>query len=119
MRPVSLPSAGELNRRVTIRLQTDVPNAGFGVDQTFDAGITRWAKVEPVHSLNIRAGMQTGEVPTHLIWVRRGTGTRAEDITAGHVVDLAGRRYRVVATINVADADVYTRIEVKDLGGIA
>lgn len=118
MAGVFLPGAGDLNRRITIRLQTDEPNASFGVDQTYSAGLTRWAKVEPVHSLNIRAGMQTGEVPTHLFWVRFGTGTKPADITASHVIDYAGRRYRVLGTLNVDDADVYTRIEAKDLGAI-
>lgn len=119
MSTVVMPGAGDFNRRVVIRLWADVPNAAFGVDQTFDEGLKRWAKKEPVHSLNIRAGMQTGEVPTHLFWVRCGTGTRAHDITASHVIDHDGRRYRVLGTINVDDADVCTRIETKDIGAIA
>jgi len=115
----ALPGAGELNRRITIRLATEVPNASFGTDLQLSAGITCWAKREPVHSLNLRAGMQTGEVPTDLFWVRYGTGTKQEDITASHVIEMAGRRYRVLGTLNVDDADVFTRIEAKDLGAIA
>ena len=116
---MSLPSPGELNRRIAIVPWADVPNVAFGIDQTFGEPLLRWAKVEPVHSLNIRAGMQTGEVPTHLFWVRYGAGTKPADITASHVVEWAGRRYRVLGTLNVDDADVYTRIEAKDLGAIA
>lgn len=113
-----MPGAGELNRRVEIRVWADVPNAAFGLDQTFAPGLERWAKVEPVHSLNIRAGMQTGEVPTHLFWIRYGTGTRPEDITVSHVVDYAGRRHRVIGAINVSDRNVFTRIETKDIGAV-
>lgn len=110
---------GDLNRRIAIRLLTEVPNESFGTDQQLDVGITRWAKREPVHSLSLRAGMQTAEVPTDLFWVRYGTGTKPEDITASHVIEMAGRRYRVLGTLNVDDADVYTRIEAKDLGVVA
>lgn len=111
-------STGNLNRRITLRLWSDVPNAAFGLDQTFDAGITRWAKVEPVHGLAIRAGMQTGETPTHLFFVRYGAGTKPEQLTASHVVEWQGRRYRVLDTINVEDKNEYTRITAKDLGAI-
>lgn len=111
--------AGQLNRRILIRLWSDMPNVAFGIDQTFDAGITRWARREPVHGIALRAGMQTGEVPTDLFWVRHGTGTQPEDITAAHVIEWNGRRYRVMDAIDVDGAGVFTRISTKDLGAIA
>lgn len=114
-----LPRSGELNRRITIRKWADVPNGTFGITQTFDKGIVRWAKREPVHGLAIRAGMQTGEIPTDLFWVRYGTGTKPEDITLGHVVEWNGHRYRVLDTINVEDKQQFTRITTKDLGAIS
>lgn len=114
----TLPQTGELTRRIQIRLQTDVPNVGMGVDQTFDAGIARWAKREPVHGLALRAGMNTSEAPTDLFWVRRGPGTTPEEITTGHVIDWNGRRYRVLDTIDVDDARRFTRVTAKDLGAI-
>ena len=113
-----LPEAGELQRRIIIRLWTDVPNVGFGVDQTFDVGIPRWAKVEPIYGIAIRAGMNTGEVPTHLFWIRYGPDTQPEDLTASHVIEWRGRRYRVLDALNVANADRFTRISAKDLGAI-
>jgi head-tail adaptor len=79
----NLPAIGELNRRIQIRLRTDVPNASFGIDETYDVGIPRWAKKEPVHSLAIRSGQNTGEEPTDLFWVRWGTGTKPTDFTGG------------------------------------
>lgn len=111
-------SAGDLNRRITIRLWADVPNVTFGIDQTFDAGIGRWAKHEPVHGLAIRAGLQTGEVPTDLFFVRAGAGTWPQDITGQHVVEYRGRRYRVMDTIDLEGARQFTRISAKDLGAI-
>lgn len=107
-----------LNRRILLRQMSEVPNAAFGIDPQPDAGLHRWAKVEPVHGLAIRAGMQTGEVPTHLFFVRYGEGTRPEQVTAGHVVDWSGRRYRVLDSISWEGKDQYTRISAKDLGPI-
>ena len=113
-----LPALGELNRRVMIRRWTDTPNAAFDVDQTFDAGIKRWAKLEPVHSLTLRWGEQTGEVPTHIVWVLYGDRSRPEDITVEHVIETRGVRYRVMGVHDVADKRRFTRIEVKSLGPI-
>lgn len=113
-----LPADGELNRRIHIRLRTDVPNASFGTDEVYSAGIWRWAKKEPIHSIAIRAGMNTDEAPTDLFWVRWATGTKPADFTASHVIDYAGRRYRVLDTIDVDDLHQFTRITAKDLGAI-
>lgn len=111
-----LPVPEALNRRVTLRLWNDVPNLGQGLDANLDAGRKLWAKVEPVHGLAIRAGMQTGEVPTHLFWVRYTPATRPEDFTGSHVFDWMGRRYRVLDAINVNDMQRFTRVSVKELG---
>ena len=113
-----IPPVGELNRRVTIRRWVDVPNAAFAVDQTFDAGSTRWGKIEPIHSLALRMGMQTSEMPTHLVWVLYGDRSRPEDITVEHVVQTRGVRYRVLGTHDVQDRRRFTRIEVKALGPV-
>lgn len=113
-----LPDSGEMQRRIKIRLWADGANAAFGLDQTFDAGFDRWAKHEPVHGIAIRAGMQTGEIPTDLFWVRYGPGTTPGEITLSHVIEWAGRRYRVLDAINVDDAQRFTRITTKDLGAI-
>lgn len=113
---IELPIAEELNRSIRIRLQSDIPNAAFGLDSTFDAGITRWAKVEPIYGLAMRGDMQTGEVPTHLFWVRYCPGSYPEEITTSHVVEWKGHLYRVLDAINVLDAQRFTRITTKLLG---
>jgi len=115
---IKLPVAEELNRSVRLRVWSDVPNAAFGLDQTFDVGRKLFAKVDPIYGLSIRAGAQTGEVPTHLFWIRYGTGTRPQDITASHVFEWQNRRYRVIDAINVGDMQRFTQVSVKDLGAI-
>jgi head-tail adaptor len=118
MSATQLPGAGDLNRRIQLRLRTDVPNAEFGVDETYSVGIPRWAKKEPIHSISIRAGQNTGEAPTDFFWVRWGTGTKPTDLTEGYVIDFDGRRYRVMDSIDVDDLHRFTRITAKDLGAI-
>lgn len=112
-------TAGDLNRRIAIRLVSEVPNGAFGLDEQLTAPVPRWAKHEPIHGLALRAGKQTGEAPTDLFYVRRGTGTRPEDITSAHVVEYDGRRYRVVDTLDHEGKRQFTRITAKDLGAIA
>lgn len=118
---VTWPAAGELTRRVNIRLWADTPNTGFGVDQTFDAGIWRWAKLDPVSGSAFWGSQAIGETMTHRIWVRWGTGSKPEDITGQHVVDypLLNQRFRVLRTTNVGDAQIFTMIEAKLLGAIS
>ena len=113
------PRPGELRERITLRLWSDAPNAAFGIDQTFAADQVRWAKHEAIHGLVLRSGVQTGDAPTDLFWIRAGTGTQPQDITASHVVEWRGRRYRVMDTITVGATHSFTRITAKDLGAIA
>lgn len=112
-------SSQRLDRRIVIRHWSDVPNSAFGLTPVYDAGITRWARREPVHSLAIRAGVNTEEAPTDLFWVRYAPGTRPQDLTAEHVIELDGVRFRILESINVDDADQFTRITTKYLGAIA
>lgn len=114
--PLKLPDDGELQRRITLRGWADQPDDNTSLVQMFDTGIKRWAKVEPVHGLAMRSGEQTGEVPTHLFWVRYGAGTRPEQITLGMVIDWGGQRYRIIDAINVNDAQRFTQITAKHLG---
>lgn len=113
-----LPDTGELNRRILIRLWTDLPNASFNVDQTFDAGISRWAKVEPIRGTATRMGVATGEDPTHFFWVRFSAGTPAEYFAQNRVIEYRARRFRIIEAQNFQDADRYIRITAKDLGAI-
>lgn len=114
-----LPDTGELNRRIVIRRWTDVPNASFNVDQTFDAGINRWAKVEPIRGIASRMGVATVEEATHYFWVRYSAETTADYFSQDRVIEYRGRRFRILDAQNFQDADRFIRITAKDLGAIA
>ena len=113
---MKLPTTEDFSRVVCLRRRKEVPNPDMTVDEVFDCGIRTWAKFEPVHGLTMRAEAQTAEVPTHLIWVRYREGTRPQDITAAHVFDVSGQRYRVLSAIDVDDLGRFTRVSVKELG---
>lgn len=112
------PTPGELDRRITIKSWSDEANAAFGLDQNFTEPKTVWAKHEPIHGLTIRAGMQTEEAPTDLFFIRAAAGTQPEDITAAHVIEWRGQRYRVLDTISVGSMRRFTRITAKHLGAV-
>jgi len=114
----SMPSAGDLTRRVTLRLWTDVPNGVYGLNANYSAGVIRWAKVEPIHGLALRYSQPIGEAPTHLVWLRWGAGTQPTDITAAHVIEFDGRRLRVIDAIDLGGLRRFTRVTVKDIGGL-
>ena len=116
---LTLPDTGELNRRILIRRWLDAPNATFGLDQTFDAGIARWAKCEPIRapgSIATRMGVAVTEAPTHYFWVRFGRDTPAEYFSLDRVIEYRGRRFRILDAHNFQDADRFVRITTKDLG---
>lgn len=118
--PIRWPESGELNRRVVVRRWSDNANAGFGIDQVYDAGLLRWAKIAPVVGVAYWGQKQIDECVTHRVWLRYGKGTKPEDITGQHVIDHTEgkRRYRVVRSTNAGDAGQFTLVEVKDLGAI-
>lgn len=107
---------GELNRRGVLKVWADQPNVMLGLDQTFGAGIERWMKVDPIRGLAVRSGEQVGDQPTHFIWMRYSEQVRAELITQTHVIDVIGRRFRVVDSINIGDAREWVRCTTKDIG---
>lgn len=112
----TIPTAKDFDQRIVLREWSDVPFGASDVDALFGASLGRWARHEPVHSLAIRAGMQTGETPTDLFFVRRGPGTSPAEITKTHVVEYRGQRYRVVGAIDVDGRRRVTRIEALLLG---
>lgn len=109
---------GELNRLGKVKAWADQPNIMLSLDQTFGAGLDRWMKVDPIRGLSVRAGEQVGEQPTHFIWMRYSQQVRAELITETHVVEVNGRRFRVIDAINVGDAREFVRVTAKDIGAI-
>jgi SPP1 family predicted phage head-tail adaptor len=107
------PAPGDLDRRVTLRLWQDQPNAAFGIDQTYDAGVTVWARIEPVGGSVYYGSKQTGEGVSHRITVRHRPG-----ITAGHVAESGGLRYRVRRVSELGGERRFTVLEVEELGAV-
>jgi head-tail adaptor len=118
--PATWPDAGELIRRVIIRKWTSEANIDMGIDETFDAGVKRWAKLEPASGAAYWGSKQVDEGMTHRLWIRYGTGSTETDITGQHVVDYpqGNQRFRVLRSTNVGDAQRFTMLEVKLLGAI-
>jgi head-tail adaptor len=117
---IQWPEIGDMQRRVTIKLWDDQANAGFAITPDYDAGLKRWAKMEPIMGVAYWGDKQIGEAPTHRIWVRWGTGSKPEDITGQHVIEYpsGNRRFRVIRSTNAGDAQKFTMIECKDLGAM-
>jgi head-tail adaptor len=101
---------------VIIRLWSDTANAGFGIDQSIDVGVTRWAKVDPISGSSMWGAAQISEGVTHQICIRYGSG----EITGQHVIDwpLRNKRFRVVRVTNSGDSDIMIMVECKELGAI-
>ena len=108
------PGLGELRDLVKLRLWADVPNGLAGLDQTFDAGTDIFAKIEPVGGATYWGTKQTGESITDRFYVHY-----LEGVTAQHVIEYEGRRYRVKRTAPLGNARRFTMIETTNLGAIA
>lgn len=112
------PLSGDLNRRVTLKKWQDVADSGFGIDQTFDAGATVWASVEPVGSAIFWGTQQIENGVTHRIVVRRTDEINEASITGEHVAEYAGLRYRVKRASDLNGERRFVVLEVEALGEI-
>lgn len=113
------PTIGELTDRVTIRLWQDMPDSGFGIAPTFDAGTPVWAKLLPVGSAIYYGAMQVGEGVTHQAWVRYSPSIYERTVTAQHVVEFNNQRYRVKRANKWRGLKNFLFIELELLGDIA
>lgn len=84
------PGIGELGTRAVIARWRDVPMDGSATASSYDPVATVWAKVEAVGGAIYLGSIQVGDTITHRITIRRRT-----DVTARHVIEAKGRRYRV------------------------
>lgn len=115
---MGLPTAGALRHQIAIRLQSDAPAAAFGLDTTYGAPLTVWAQHVPVGAAIFFGTQQTGEGVTDRFFVRRFDGTQPEQITAAHVIEFGGQRYRVRRASDLEGARKFTMIEAECLGVI-
>jgi SPP1 family predicted phage head-tail adaptor len=115
---MSLPAAGELNRRIVIKAQADIPAMGAAITQNFTTLATVWAKHQPVGAAVFFGTKQVGENVTDRFIVRRNSTVNEQKVTGDHVIDFAGSRYRVKRASDLEGARQYTMIEAECLGNV-
>lgn len=106
------PTAGELNRRITIKLFTEAADLGFSTTETYTTVFTVWAAVQPVGLAVYQSSQQIDNAITHRFIVRRQPSTlEARTITSKHVIEYNGYRYRVKRVAELADGREFIVIE--------
>lgn len=103
------PSAGELNRRITLRLRTDIP--ALDLDSLFTDQKKRWAKIEPVGTAVYANGVQTDMKVTH-----RVTFYYLKGMSESHEVVHGATIYRVRRVADMNGTRRFTLLEVEELG---
>ena len=105
------PSAGELNRRITLRLRTDIPASDQGLESLFAEQKRRWAKIEPVGTAVYANGVQTDMKITH-----RVTFYYLKGMSESHEVVHGATIYRVRRVADMNGNRRFTLLEVEELG---
>lgn len=116
---LALPQIGELNSRVRIRRWQDLATGEFDIVQQHDEGIQTWARVEAVGAQTYYGSKQTGEGITHrftLRWWRGKIDVRS--ITAEHIIEYDGMRYRVKRVNDLHNARRFIVAEATELGAL-
>lgn len=106
-----LPGAGDLDKRVQIRLREDSPTGIAGVDTQYPVVFTRWASLKPVGTAVWAASVQTDERVTHRCIIRYMDG-----ITDHHEMVYRGRVYRVRRCADLQGKRRFIVMEVEELG---
>ncbi|MDR6581603.1 MULTISPECIES: head-tail adaptor protein [Pseudomonas] len=105
------PSAGELDRRVLVRLRSDMPALDLGLDSLFTDQKRRWAKIEPVGTAVYANGVQTDAKITH-----RVTFYFLKGMSESHEVVHGATIYRVRRVADMNGNRRFTLLEVEELG---
>ncbi|QQR69111.1 MAG: phage head closure protein [Alphaproteobacteria bacterium] len=111
---MKVPGAGQLRQRIDIRAVSETPNGAYGVDQDFGVPVRVWAWATPVVGAAYMAAQQIDKTVTHQFVIRTST----EQITARHVIEWRGRRFRVRRVSPMVNHDHFTVIEAEELGAI-
>lgn len=113
------PQVGELDQRALVRLWQDQPAAmGFGIDQTVDAGVPAWIRLEPVGAALFYGTAQVEAGVTHRAIAWRTAALCAGAVTGAHVVECAGMRYRVKRVTNMDQGRQFVLLDLTELGTI-
>lgn len=109
------PAIGEMDRLVTIKAWEDVP-AGFALVQQYDDVQMAWASVLPVGSALFYGSQQVGEEVTHRLTTWRTSTLHSAAITARHVVEHDGLRYRVRRATDMNGERAFVILDLEQLG---
>lgn len=115
---MSLPAAGELNQRIAIKAQADQPAMGAAITQNYTLLSNAWAKHLPVGAAIFFGTKQVGEGVTDRFIVRRNDLVNEQTVTANHVIECRGTRYRVRRASDLEGARQFTMIEAECLGNV-
>lgn len=116
---MKFPDIGELDKRVLVRKWQDEPAADQGIDQTYDAGVPAWARIEPTGSALFYGLQQVEPGVTHRLATWRTAQLNADLIGGGHVVDCRGMRYRVRRATDINGQQDFVLLDLEQLGAIA
>lgn len=115
------PNIGELDKFVLVRAWQDEPDATAGIDQTYDAGIEAWVRIEPTGSALFYGTAQVETGVTHRAATWRTSQLNAERIGGGHVIDhggSGGTRYRVRRAMDINGQQAFVLFDLEQLGVI-
>lgn len=104
------PAAGELNRRIEVRIRNDEPSDDMGLESEYVRIAGRWAKIEPVGTAIYAGAVQIGEAMTHrIIFPFLGGLTTAHEIVRGQQV------FRVKRATDLNGRGVFTVVDAEEL----
>lgn len=106
------PGAGTRDKRAIIRIRNDKPTDEAGLTSDYVEVAKRWAALEPLGTLLINSGIQTGDKITHRLIFERVRG-----IDDRHEVVINTRLFRVVRVGDVNEAGIDTLLEVEEITG--
>jgi SPP1 family predicted phage head-tail adaptor len=115
---MEMPCACELNKRIKIRKQTDLPAMGGTVTQDFEDMANAWAKHQPVGNAIFFGTKQVGEAVTDRFIIRRSNAVNERTVTSSHVIEYDGLRYRVKRAADINGAKRFVMLEVENLGNV-
>lgn len=105
------PRIGTMRDRVRLSLHQQLAVGASGWADQFPEVATVAGRLEPVGTAVYQASVQTEGKITHRVFIRY----RA-DLTADHVAEIRGRRYRVVRVGDIGGDGRFTVLEVEELG---
>ncbi len=112
------PKTGELDRRVAIKRWQDMPAMSGSITVSDTLIATVWGKIEPVGNAIFFGTKQIGEGVTDRIYIRRTAALTERTITAEHVCESGGLRYRVKRASALNGEKKFVLLEVEAIGNV-